>query len=255
MQKILVAAPTYNGIKYCHKEFFQRIKNLTYPNYEILIVENSKDNNYYEELKKENITLIKDNTKETKNLLRLINSRNIILNYALKNNYNHILMMDTDVIPPKNIIEELLETKKNIVSGLYFNYFKVSGKLQLLPVAWKSITKEEFQKIKQKIKLPECVKSHLDIKQHLTNKEVHSNKLIKVLFPSAGCMLISRKVFEKIKYETTDTSDIGNIKTTDEIEFILKAKKLGFDSYCHTKLKCKHLIKEKLKQGKHPVYK
>ena len=36
-----------------------------------------------------------------------------------------MLMMDPDVIAPKNIIKELLKDNKDIISGLYYNYFKI----------------------------------------------------------------------------------------------------------------------------------
>ena len=50
--RILVAAPTFNGMKYCQDKSLFRIKELDYGNYDILIVDNSKDKNYYDELKK-----------------------------------------------------------------------------------------------------------------------------------------------------------------------------------------------------------
>ena len=122
--KILVASPTYKGMKYCIDKFIKQIKNLTSPDYDILIVDNSEDDAFFNELKKYQIKVIKDNCQKEK-IHKLINSRNIIIDYALKNNYDYIFMMDCDVIPPENIIEELLKCNKDIVSGLYFNYFMV----------------------------------------------------------------------------------------------------------------------------------
>ena len=257
--KVLVAAPTYKGMKYCHDEFFSRIKSLTYPNYDILIVDNTEDESYFTELKKdENLVVIKDDTKETKKMARLISSRNKIAEYALKNDYEYVLMLDSDVIPPENIIEELLNCNKDLASGIYFNYFMVDGKLQIQPVAWKQLTEEEFKDIKKKIDFPSFVKSNLDVKRHLTREEVASNKLLEVLIPSGGCLLIKRKVFEKIRYGLANTEEMNNIKTTDDIYFALQARKKGFESYCYTKVKCKHLISKKFrKEGKvysHPIF-
>ncbi len=45
-------------------------------------------------------------------------------------------MLDSDVIPPKNIIQELLDCNKDLVSGLYYNYFISDGETKYLPVAW-----------------------------------------------------------------------------------------------------------------------
>jgi len=262
-KRVLVASPTYKGMKYCHNEFFKAIKNLTYPLYDILIIENSEDNEYFDELKKEkDIILIKDDTIEKNKMLRIISSRNKILDYALENNYDYVLVMDSDVIPPKNIIQELLKCNKDIVSGLYFNYFTVSGsQAKFLPVAWMPITKQEFESFRKKVTLPSSVKSHLDIRGHLTKQETESNELLKVLIPSAGCLLISRKVIENktIRYGLLDTSRFGDIHTTDDIYLITKAREAGFDAYCYTKVKCEHLIKGKFRinaQGEyeHPLY-
>ena len=117
--KVLVASPTYRGMKYCHNEFFQRIKELDYDHYDILIIDNSEDDEYFNKLKKEDkIILIKDYTNEKNKILRLVSSRNKMIEYALDNNYDYILMMDSDVIPPKNIIKELINCNKDIVSVL-----------------------------------------------------------------------------------------------------------------------------------------
>lgn len=253
--KILVASPTYNKMKYCQDKFLSSIKNLSYLYYEILIVDNSRDNEYFEELKKQSgINVIKDDTTETKNIKRLISSRNKILDYAIKNNFDYVLMIDSDVIPPRNIIEELLMCKKDIVSGLYSGNFVVSGKVEFLPVAFKSLTKEEFENIKKQIILPDFIKSHADIRRHITKQEADSGELLEVLIPSSGCMLISRKVFEKVRYGLIDTAEMGNIKSGDDIYFILEARKLGFNAYCNTKLKCEHLIEGKYDKDEDGVY-
>jgi len=258
--KVLVASPTYEGMKYCQDKFFKRIKNLSYSGYDILIIENSEDEKYFNELKKDTeIIVIRENNPEKNKIKRLINSRNKIINYALKKGYDYILMMDSDVIPPKDIIRELLNCEKDIVSGLYFNYFLVSGKLKWLPVAWTLITKKEFEEMKKKVIFPDSVKSNLDIKAHMTAKETESGELLEVLFPSAGCMLINKKVFEKIRYDLLDTKDFGNIKTTDDIYFITKAREAGFKIYCNTKVKCEHLLSGKFNVDEkgvhtHPIF-
>lgn len=256
--KVLVAAPIFDKMKYCSKEFINSIKAIDYNNYNFLLVDNSKTNEFFNELKKEKgIILLKDNIEET-NLKKVVSSRNKILQYALDNFYDYVLMMDSDVIPPKNIIPELLNCKKDIVSGIYFNYFNSGGKMKFLPVAWRSISPKEFEEIKAKVNLGPLVKSNLDIRRHLTSEEAESNELIKVLIPSPGCMLIKKSVFEKVKYGLVEVPN--NIYTSDDIYFMQKARELGFESYCHTKIKCKHLLEgkyEKDSEGnlQHPLFK
>ena len=163
MEKILVATPISSHAKYCFKKFIENTRLIDYPNYDILIVDNSRENDFFEELKNEKeIIVLKDDTQEEKNKLRLISSRNKIIEYALENNYDYILMLDSDVIVPKNIIKELLNNNKEIVSGLYYNYFKIDGQIKYRPVCWCDITDEEFEDIKKQLNLSNIVKSAID---------------------------------------------------------------------------------------------
>jgi GT2 family glycosyltransferase len=242
--KVLIGAPVYDIMKYCINDFLKIIKNLDYEDYNILLVDNSRDEKFFNELKQvEKITVLKDNTNEGKNKLRLVSSRNIILNYAKENKYDYLLMMDVDVMPPKNIISELIKNNKEIVSGIYYNYFTINGQQKYRPVVWCNITPEEFDNMCKQIKFPPIVKSHEDIRRHLTPKEADSEDTIEVKIPSAGCMLISKKVFEKINYGLLEIPGINS--TTDDIYFCIKAKEAGFKLYCNTKIKCEHLIKGK----------
>jgi hypothetical protein len=258
--RILVASPTYEGMKYCEGEFIEGITNLEYSNYSILIVDNSENDEYFNHLMEicPKFIIIRDMSDEKDKMLRLVHSRNLILDYAVKGNYDYLLMMDSDVIPPKEIIQELLLCNKDIVSGMYYNYFTVDGKTEYLPVVWTALTEMEFKNIQQKIQLPDFIKSPEDLRAHLTEEEANSNQLIEVIIPSAGCMLISKKVFEKIRYGVLDTANQGGVKTTDDIYFSLEARKHGFKAYCNTKVKCRHLIRGKFKKEgslyKHPIY-
>jgi len=141
----------------------------------------------------------------------------------------------------------LLSTGKDIVSGVYSNYFVSSGKLKILPVAWMQIGDREFEKIKAKVP---GIKSREEIRRHMTSEEYESNRLIEVLFASAGCMLISKNVFEDIRYGLIDMEkEYGKqLKTTDDIYFFNEARKKGFKIFCHTKLKCDHLVSGKYLQ-------
>lgn len=52
MPKVLVASPTFDKMSYCEEEFFNAIKSLSYPNYDILIVDNSDEDEYFNHLQK-----------------------------------------------------------------------------------------------------------------------------------------------------------------------------------------------------------
>ena len=49
--RVLVGAPVCDLYEYCFDEFLNAIKNLTYKNYDILLVDNSKDDKYFNKIK------------------------------------------------------------------------------------------------------------------------------------------------------------------------------------------------------------
>jgi len=256
--KVLIGTPTFKGMRYCLKEFLNGIRAIDYPDCNFLFVDNSKEDDFFNELKKEkNIELIRDDTQETSNIDRLISSRNKILQYASKKDYDYLLMLDADVIPPKNILKELISLNKDIVSGVYFNYFNVSGETKWLPCAWKELSQEIFNKIKEKNpSLIAGFDSPEGMTEHLTDLDVKSGKLSEVVVPSAGCMLLSKNVFKNISYEMPEHKKQNQ---TDDVYFLEKARKKGFKIYCFTKIKCEHLVSGKYKKNSegnlgHPLF-
>jgi len=243
---VLVASPVFEGMKYCFEEFLESVKNLDFPDYDVLIVDNSRTNYFFNELRGKGVNVIKDETSDEKNKLRLISSRNKIIDYAIEKGYDYILMMDSDVIAPKTILKDLLTSGKEIISGLYYNDFKIDGLIQKSPVCWCHVTPKEFEEIKSGVGLPPFVKSCNNLRRHLTKEEADSNKIVRVKIPSAGCMLIKRNVFEQIRYGLLDVP--GNLSTGDDIYFCTKAEEKGFEIYCDTSIKCEHLVKGKFKR-------
>ncbi len=256
---VLVASPTYDAMRYCFREFIDSLKAINFDKggFDILLMDNSKKEEFFNELKMEKgIIALKDDTKEDKNVRRLVSSRNKILDYAILNNYEYVLMMDSDVIPPKEILRSLVECDKDIVSGLYFGEFSISGKIKELPVAWKLFSEEEFNEMKRLKIAPEYAKRREDIRRHITDEEANSGALTEVFICSPGCMLLSRKVFEKIRYDFLEKGD--GILYGDDIAFLEMARKHGFKIWCNTKVKCRHLFKGKMKNRDgelvHPMY-
>jgi GT2 family glycosyltransferase len=244
--KVLIGVPIFEGMNYCMKEFFEGIRALSYPNADVLLVDNSIHDGFFEELKKEkDFIVIRDKTFAKNPVERLVGSRNKVLDHAIENRYDFVFALDADVVCPKEIIEELMRCRKDIISGLYFGYFNSKEGMKILSVAWRGITKEEFEVIRKQVKLPESVKSHEDLQRHLTQREIDSNSLFEVIYPSAGCMLISKNVFTKVRYGWLEVPDKNFTASGDDIYFINEARKAGFKSFCHTKFKCDHLLSGK----------
>lgn len=255
--KVLVASPIYDRMEYCFQEFLEHLKNIDYNNFDILIVDNSRSKKFWRKIRKflssqPNIKVIHDDTKEEKNLMRVVSSRNKILDYARKKNYDYLLMMDSDVMVPLNILKKLISENKDVISGLYFNYFQIEGKTMLLPVCYKDMEEENFEEMKKKGKIPEDKNKKEDYRRCLFKKEIREGKTLEVRIPSAGCVLLSKKVLDSgARYGLLENVEVV---TSDDVYFFRKLRELGFKLYCNPSVLCKHHIGEKLVDGKNLLY-
>jgi hypothetical protein len=102
--KVLVGIVTYKGKDYCKEEFMKRANELTYENYEIFIVKTDE---------------FKGSSKD-----RITKGYNLILTKFKGGNYDYLLTLEADIIPPKYIIEALQEHHLLVCSATYFVGFK-----------------------------------------------------------------------------------------------------------------------------------
>ena len=210
--RILVGCPTSAHKKYCLKEYVAGIRDLTYKNFDVLIVDNSENDDYFNEIKKE-LPCIKDEWSESARD-RIVHSRNLLRKKVLDENYDYFLSLEQDVIPPKDIIERLLKHNKKIISALYF---KTDPNGTLSPLLW----------IKDEVGTR---KAYLE--------EVEGDRMIKAEACGVGCILIHRDVLKDIKFRYDK-----NQEGFDDVFFCSDAIKRGFEIFCDTSIKCKHLIK------------
>lgn len=216
--KVLLGCPVYDGKDYIIDRYIERIKELTYPNYDILLVDNSKTVDFAKKIKKLGVNVIKlkwqDNSKK-----RVVSARNYIRDYALKNNYDYFFSLECDLIAPKDIIEQLLSCKKEIVCGWYYicphPYIR-----PCLSREW-TMVGGKFQHV---LPLPEYMAKH---------------KLMKCWLGSFGCILIHRSVLEKIKFKTYNI-----FSHHDDTWFFFDCEKLGFEVWCKTDLLVPHFQKD-----------
>ena|SRR3989338_8507381 len=221
MVKILMGCPTSSYHKYCINEYVNGIRGLTFSEKKAVLVDNSKDDNYFYLLKKLKIDVIKCTYSESARD-RIVRSRNILRDIALNENYDYFLSLEQDVIPPNDVIEKLLRHKKDIVSGVYFGQYTRGNQKRLLPMLWVA-KKDDPTKIRY---VPVAL------------NYVNSGDLFKVDLSGLGCILISRKVLENINFKYNS----GLKKQFDDISFCIDARNKGFEIYADTSVKCKHLI-------------
>lgn len=113
--KVLVAMPTYEGKEYCFQEWINTVRNLTYKNYDILVVDNSKTEDFFNRWK-DKIPMIHKTFQEGEKddaMYRVCKSMAEIQKHFLIGGYTHWMNIEADVIPPIDVIEKLMEYGKD----------------------------------------------------------------------------------------------------------------------------------------------
>lgn len=216
--KVLVGCPVSDFHEYCTEEFIESIKTLTYPNYDVLLIDNSKDDKFFNSLKNK-IPVIKGKYFQDIHD-RLAYNRNILRQKALDEGYDYFFNVDQDVIPPRNAIERMINHNKKIVTGAYFNPWEKGGKKRLLATIW--------------VCPPNQPAKLVPVRENI----VAGNNLVKIDSCGSGCLLIHRSILKKIKFRCNPSEGEG----VDDVFFCQDAKKSGFEIYADTSIKCKHML-------------
>lgn len=110
LPKILVTCPVHECKEYSFQRWINNTKSLTYPNFDILVVDNSPTvdfvNRYQDQVPMKHIEA--DPAPEQW-LNRICQSMAVVQKHFLAGNYTHWMNIEADNIPPVNIIETLLK--------------------------------------------------------------------------------------------------------------------------------------------------
>jgi len=160
-------------------------------------------------------------------------ARNDLVERALKHNPDYIFFIDSDMILPENILDDLINMNKDIASALYF----------MRAPPYKPIAKIMKDKLFCNI------------------DTIPLNQIIEVDAVGLGCCLIKREVFEKIKEKEKKIFDVKeqtlNNKTqllSEDTFFCLKAKESEFKIFLNTSLICKHIGKSFVDENFYKFY-
>jgi len=215
-----VGCPTSFHKEHCLPQYTQVIKSLTYPNYDILLVDNSKDDTYLKKIQAQGLPAVKGPYYEGARD-RIVHSRNILREKALEQGYDYFLSLEQDVIPPRDVIERMLSHTKPVISGVYFNRIRVNGISKLTPLNYKLSKKEPG-------KLPSM--------KPLNEADLSTNKLLETISAGVGCLLIHNTVLKKVKFR------YEGAEAFDDRFFFIDLYNLKIKAYTDTSLKCVHFI-------------
>jgi len=134
--KILVSAPTARVKAYCFEEWIDHVMNFSYPNFDVKLLDNTIDdvglftkymNDYFknnygpnnEKFKAENYFSYMQKPP-TSVIERMSISHNDCAKAAIDGGYTHLLHLETDVFPPKDVIEHLMFHKQKVAGGVFY---------------------------------------------------------------------------------------------------------------------------------------
>lgn len=139
----------------------------------------------------------------------IANNRNkIVQKFLAQKEYDYLMMIDDDIIPPPNIMK-LVDFDKDIIVPLMF----VMQEGRVLPLY-----------------LKQAKDGQLEFHREYLEKQ----GLIPVDATGTGCIVLSRKVLEAVKHPFRNEYDSDGIKKLGlDLNFCLRAKKLGFQSWVH----------------------
>lgn len=111
--KILVACPNHEVKEYAFQAWIDNVKALTYPDIDIFVVDNSPTvdfmNRYKDQVPMVHIDLPQGEKEAGERISR---SMEVIREHFLAGDYEYWMNIESDVIPPTNIIEFMLEHGK-----------------------------------------------------------------------------------------------------------------------------------------------
>ena len=229
LPKILIGIPTYDAKNYCLDAFFQNISEFTFPksNIEIFVADNSSTN--------KNALMIRDKFKVktfwkdytgVPIMEKLADSHNQVRRYFLESDADYLLHLESDIFPPKDVIEQLLWARKPIVTSMY----------QLFDGAWRTPC----------IRIQDKKTLHYNdiVFDYELNNFHHywtDGTIKEVFIAGIGCTLMNRKIMKNIQFRHDTTTKEGSPPDT---YFAMDLRDKKVKNWIHTGVISFHWNKE-----------
>jgi hypothetical protein len=226
MKKILIASPTADVKDYCFDEWIKNVCHFTYENCELFICDNSVTRDYFTDIKKryENLGSFFNVARVTPPIHKEVSYKTLLAKshdrcrlYALENDFDYLLHLETDIFPPIDIIERLLDANKKVIGAMYHIEVGDRSKLMIQQI-------EDFgNELRETYNLDEADINFID------------GEVKKVFSCGLGCVLIHRSVLKEIAFRYEEGSPVH----PDSFYFAdLDAKQIPV--YVDTSIYCKH---------------
>lgn len=214
--KVLIAAPSSIRHRYVVDDWYKAIRNLNYPQdkIDVVVVENTSEEKdpheeYYAHLKNLGIRVIRYPwLAENQEVVRMLATcREIYRQIAYFEKYDYLFHVDTDTILEPDTLKKLISRDKDMIGPVVHVYGGNSG-LAKRPCVFK-----QTGVMMKKTKDSEAGLFYYSwqelaaIKKKLRNQK--KPLICKVPAAALGCLLVKRKVFERIAFTSHHSLIMG----------------------------------------------
>ena len=214
MAKVLIGVVTYGKQRYCLDEFLECLSKQTVKP-DVLFVVNHGESAYATLIRSKGFDAVEDPKPASTRIEKIVNGRKYLREHALKNDYDFLLFVDSDVMLPNRAVEVLLATKGDVVSGVYLNVFDLGTNKVIAPVVFKDLGDGNCQLY--------------------TYQGVAGGLVMDIGAAGLGCTLISRKVLAAVDFRALNSQTGG-----EDMAFYVDARSKGFKTVANTFVKCVH---------------
>jgi hypothetical protein len=188
---------------------------LKYARYDILLVDNSKTDDYAHAIVSAGLPIAKIPWHEDPRE-RVVRARNVLREKVLEDGYDFFFSLEQDVIPDPDALARLLGHDKKVVTGVVVAAQVVDGKPALMPLLYTQ---------------PKGTNDP-DALWYVSREEVLKPQLLKIKAAGLGCIVIHRSVLEEIKFRYTHGFD--------DMMFSKDCLLHGFPMWCDTTVQTQH---------------
>lgn len=147
-------------------------------------------------------------------------ARNKIVKKVLDGGYQYVLMVDSDIIVPENVLECMLENPVDVCFGLYPHKNTKSGYAEIFKP------------------------KDGDFKERFTYEELKDQTRVDVKGGGFGCVLIKSELFYYMPYPWFQFISYTNETfLSEDLYFCDNAKRAGFKLQADARVKCGHLAR------------
>jgi len=211
----------YEHKYYCIQDYIDNLKEFSYPNMDVLLVDNSKNEKAHEIVKELNpdidivYSAFGGNTRKSQ-----CDAYNVIRERFLSGGYDYLMVVESDLFPPEGIIEELMSDDKDVCGAVYF-IFGNDGKSGDLELGVPCVTTGKFPW--NGVCFRESFMDWKEINGEL--RQINGGC-------GLGCTLIKRSVIEKVVFRWS--------KAHADTYFHRDAHRAGFETWVDTRFIIPH---------------